>query len=148
MPASVGMTTGSIGLENSSNRGQVAQMRKFLRNFRNERGFRPSCALIALSPMSRGLRWAVQQFVTIALRSNCGTGSVNRTVVYSIQIGGANVTVRTRRPTLLRVRPDAACNEQKPSDLAVLRHIDRACFLLSHIRATTVRRHQKQFIHF
>ncbi len=148
MPASVGMTTGSLRLENSSSCGQVAQMRKFLRNFGNEWSFRPSNALIALSPILRGLWWAVQQIVTIALRSSCGTDSVNITVIYSIQIGAASVIVRTRHPTLLRVRPDAACNEQKPSDLAGLRHINRACFLLSHIRAPTVLRRQKQFIRF
>ena len=52
MRASVGITTGSVGLENSSNCDQVAQMRKFLRNFWNERGF----PLLVLSSRRAGIR--------------------------------------------------------------------------------------------
>ena len=81
--------------------------------------------------------------MTIALRSGYGTGAVNRTVINSIQIGAASATVRIQRPKLLRTRPDAACDEQEPSNLAGLRHMNRACFLLSLIRAITSLRRQR-----
>ena len=75
-------------------------MRKFMHNSENVRIYCSSIAAIALRPKSCKARHTEQQTVTIVLRSSCGTGTANRTVIRAIQTDNENVCVRAQFPLL------------------------------------------------
>ncbi len=74
-----------------------------MHNSENVRIYCSSIAAIALSQKSCKARQTEQKTVTTVLRSSCGTGTANRTVIRAIQTGNENVCVRAQFPMLFMI---------------------------------------------